>query len=211
MADDHLVTNSSENSTLPQHGENTVVVTDINAMTESSDCRKGELLQTYDVINTPAELSRNEARLGQLHSVNSNDSSHAVSQKRRQSSKAVSSGTPSSSRSTVLNSPSIDSCSKETESKARSSGKASDCGVSGDDADDDDDAFERPLNETNRRCNDEPPLIEDLQPENVSLVRGSEFQLIAKFWGQPVPQVKWYKGTEPLTQGGGQFFFYKTL
>lgn len=205
MVHDHLVTESSENSTLQQHGENSGIVTDINARTGLSDSSKGELLQNYDVLNLLAEInSSNEARLNQLHSVNSSDSSPAVSQKHRQSSKVVSSSTPSS-QSTVLNSPRIDSFSKEAESKPRLLGKASDCGVSGDDADDD--AFEKPLTETvNLGRNDEPPLIEDLQPENVSLVCGSQFQLIAKFWGQPVPQVKWYRGNELLTQSEGQFF-----
>lgn len=205
VVSDRLVTNSSEDSALQQRGENTVIATDIDARTELSDSSKGEPLQSYDVLNLPAEevASNEEARHNRLHSANSNDSPHAASQKRRLSSKVVSSSTPSS-QSTVLYSPNIDSYSKETESKPRSSGKASDCGVSGDDAEDD--AFERPLDETNLRRNDEPPLIEDLQPENVSVVCGSEFQLIAKFWGQPVPQVKWYKGSEPLTQNEGQFF-----
>ena len=38
----------------------------------------------------------------------------------------------------------------------------------------------------------EPPLIEDLSPDNIHVLRGKKFQLKAKFQGEPPPNVTWY-------------------
>ncbi len=40
----------------------------------------------------------------------------------------------------------------------------------------------------------EPPLIVDLQPDNVHVLRGQKFVLKAKFAGEPTPDVRWMQG-----------------
>lgn len=47
----------------------------------------------------------------------------------------------------------------------------------------------------------EPPLIEELEPGNQSVVRGVSFQLTGKFVGAPAPQVMWFKDKEELQPG----------
>ena len=67
--------------------------------------------------------------------------------------------------------------------------------------DEDDDAFEPVSNDVPSSSVDEPPFIEDLQPENIHICCGSEILLVARFSGHPLPQTKWLKGTELLGQG----------
>ena len=45
------------------------------------------------------------------------------------------------------------------------------------------------------------PFIDDLQPENVHMLRGSELVLTAKFSGNPLPKVDWYHGGDLLLPG----------
>ena len=47
----------------------------------------------------------------------------------------------------------------------------------------------------------EPPFIEDLSPDNVQIVRGMDFQLKAKFVGEPTPTIKWFHDKTQLAQG----------
>jgi len=48
----------------------------------------------------------------------------------------------------------------------------------------------------------EPPLIEDLQPDNLHILRGTTAQLKAKFAGEPRPNVVWTHGKTPVSTGG---------
>ena len=47
----------------------------------------------------------------------------------------------------------------------------------------------------------EPPLIEDLSPDNIHILRGKKFTLKAQFVGEPVPNVRWYRQKEELKSG----------
>jgi len=46
-----------------------------------------------------------------------------------------------------------------------------------------------------------PPFIEDLLPENVHILRGVTFQLVAQFIGNPLPVVTWFHDNDPLVEG----------
>jgi len=45
---------------------------------------------------------------------------------------------------------------------------------------------------------DEPPFIEDLQPETISVIRGKTVELVATFVGHPLPEAGWFKGNKQL-------------
>ena len=48
---------------------------------------------------------------------------------------------------------------------------------------------------------EEPPLISDLQPENLNTLRGSEIRLTSSFVGIPLPEAVWFRDTEQLYPG----------
>ena len=50
---------------------------------------------------------------------------------------------------------------------------------------------------------DEPPFIEDLQPENVLVLCGQPFELHAQYVGWPEPEVTWLRGKKELVAGIG--------
>ena len=47
----------------------------------------------------------------------------------------------------------------------------------------------------------EPPIIEDITPNNIQVVCGSQFTLFGKFAGIPPPTVIWSKGKEEINAG----------
>ena len=47
----------------------------------------------------------------------------------------------------------------------------------------------------------EPPLIEDLSPDNIHVLRGKKFQLKSKFQGEPPPTVTWLLQKTELKTG----------
>ena len=49
---------------------------------------------------------------------------------------------------------------------------------------------------------EEPPFIEDLQPEVVSVLRGEKFKLKAIFVGSPPLDIQWIQGKNKLLQAG---------
>ena len=57
---------------------------------------------------------------------------------------------------------------------------------------------------------DEPPFIEDLQPENVCILRGRGFTLTGKFVGWPMPEVTWQRGRRVLKSGRTTFLCIHT-
>lgn len=196
----------TENSSLQQHGEKILVEHDMNVMNKSSQLGRDNPIHSNNIQILPEESANNNARLYHLQSMNSRESSDATSQKGGcHSSEKVSVHMPFSQLD-ILNPTGTYPCLKDTELKVKSTGKDIDdekhC-----EYDDDDDAFERPSNELNSQHCDEPPLIEDLQPENINVLRGSEFRLMAKFCGHPTPRDKWCKGSEVLILGEARFFY----
>ena len=49
---------------------------------------------------------------------------------------------------------------------------------------------------------EEPPFIEDLEPENISVLRGDKFKLKAKFLGSEPLTIEWIRGKSDLLVTG---------